>query len=213
MAETTTAAPAEPATDLARRDNGDLYHPPIFDRSLCECGCGEPAPIAQYTCRRDGYVKGEPLRFISQHHCRRPLADRFAAKVTPASDLSPNGMTGCLLWTGVLAKGYGHIRDGDKHRKATQVAWKLAGRTIPDGHVLDHLCRRPTCVNVEHLEPVTTAVNVQRGALAKLTVPQAGEIRSLVVDGWQISDIAAAYGVAWATVSRVHKGETWRAAA
>jgi hypothetical protein len=32
MAETTTAAPAEPTTAVARRDDGDLYRPPIFDQ-------------------------------------------------------------------------------------------------------------------------------------------------------------------------------------
>jgi len=31
---------------------------------LCECGCGQPAPIAKYPNRRLGHVKGEPVRFI-----------------------------------------------------------------------------------------------------------------------------------------------------
>jgi len=33
---------------------------------LCECGCGQPAPIA--TRNRRGYTKGQPLRFISGHN-------------------------------------------------------------------------------------------------------------------------------------------------
>jgi hypothetical protein len=37
---------------------------------LCQCGCGRPAPIATTTSRRNGYVKGEPMRFIHGHHRR-----------------------------------------------------------------------------------------------------------------------------------------------
>lgn len=37
---------------------------------LCECGCGQPAPIAKATNRRKGHVKGEPTRFVSGHNGR-----------------------------------------------------------------------------------------------------------------------------------------------
>jgi hypothetical protein len=37
---------------------------------LCECGCGQPAPIAKGTSRRDGAIKGEPMRFIRGHNGR-----------------------------------------------------------------------------------------------------------------------------------------------
>ena len=40
------------------------------DVKLCECGCGEPAPIAKETKKRLGYVKGQPLRFIRGHSGR-----------------------------------------------------------------------------------------------------------------------------------------------
>lgn len=35
---------------------------------LCECGCGKPAPIAQYTHKPHGWIKGHPKRFILGHH-------------------------------------------------------------------------------------------------------------------------------------------------
>jgi hypothetical protein len=45
----------------------------------CECGCGQPAPIAKKT--RRGYVKGEPMRFIQGHHLR--TAEGKAKLFTP----------------------------------------------------------------------------------------------------------------------------------
>jgi hypothetical protein len=34
---------------------------------LCECGCGNPAPIATHNCTKTGASKGQPLRFINGH--------------------------------------------------------------------------------------------------------------------------------------------------
>jgi hypothetical protein len=34
---------------------------------LCECGCGELAPIAPQTIRKRGHVRGQPLRFVRGH--------------------------------------------------------------------------------------------------------------------------------------------------
>jgi hypothetical protein len=39
---------------------------------LCQCGCGQPAPIAKQTRKREGHIKGQPLRFIHGHGGRFP---------------------------------------------------------------------------------------------------------------------------------------------
>ena len=44
-----------------------------------------------------------------------------------------------------------------------RVAYELLVSPIPDGHVLDHLCRRRSCVNPKHLEPVLPRENLSRG--------------------------------------------------
>lgn len=42
---------------------------------LCECGCGEPAPISPQTVRSCGYIKGQPRRFIRGHHRKGHLRE------------------------------------------------------------------------------------------------------------------------------------------
>lgn len=37
---------------------------------LCECGCGEPAPIAKHDHRLKGHIKGQPVRFVNGHNNR-----------------------------------------------------------------------------------------------------------------------------------------------
>lgn len=37
---------------------------------LCECGCGQPAPIAKKTDTARGYIAGEARRFVAGHHGR-----------------------------------------------------------------------------------------------------------------------------------------------
>lgn len=40
---------------------------PNRNGGLCECNCGEAAPISTRTCRRDGIFKGEPAHFVHTH--------------------------------------------------------------------------------------------------------------------------------------------------
>ena len=42
----------------------------VSPAKLCECGCGQLAPIARNNDSKRGYAKGEPKRFISGHNAR-----------------------------------------------------------------------------------------------------------------------------------------------
>lgn len=99
---------------------------------------------------------------MRKHYTRRPLAERFWPKV------DVRGPDECWLWTAALdGHGYGRIDEGGHAGHsfgAHRVAWELAnGAVIPDGLVIDHLCRNPPCVNPAHLEPVTQRENLRRG--------------------------------------------------
>lgn len=64
--------------------------------------------------------------------------------------------------------GYGRIGVHNKVLLAHRVVYELLVGPIPDGLELDHLCRNPSCVNPDHLEPVMHVENVRRGDAAQL---------------------------------------------
>jgi hypothetical protein len=68
----------------------------------------------------------------------------------------------CWIWTGALVKGYPYVTIGKRKRRAHRVTYEMLVGPIPDGLTLDHLCRRTSCINPRHLEPVTSKVNILR---------------------------------------------------
>lgn len=71
---------------------------------------------------------------------------------------------GCWEWLGNKNdKGYGFFTYERKTRPAHRVAYEWAKGVIPKGLELDHLCRNTSCVNPDHLEPVSHHENVIRG--------------------------------------------------
>lgn len=82
---------------------------------------------------------------------------RFWPKINKQDD-------GCWQWTaGSYADGYGGFHLDGRYIGAHRAAWFLLVGDVPDGLVLDHLCRNRRCVNPEHLEPVTSTENTARG--------------------------------------------------
>lgn len=80
--------------------------------------------------------------------------------------------TGCWLWTGLVGtNGYGatHVRgrDGVTVLMAHRMSYEFYVGPIPEGLVIDHLCRNTRCVRPDHLEPVTNQENVRRGYAVK----------------------------------------------
>ena len=72
-----------------------------------------------------------------------------------------DGVYGCWLWHGELDRdGYGRMANG--RTRAHHAVWRELVGPIPEGHELDHLCRRRSCVRPEHLEPVTRRDNELR---------------------------------------------------
>src|ERR1044072_9284041 len=75
----------------------------------------------------------------------------------------------CWEWTaGMNQYGYGRFtltgpRETSQKVQAHRYSYEQLVGPIPEGLVLDHLCRNRACVNPDLLEPVTLKENILRG--------------------------------------------------
>ncbi len=179
---------------------------------LCECGCGEPAPIATKTNKAKGHVKGHPTRFVNGHHSRRPLT-------WTAVDCGYE--TPCWVYDGPKEKrGYGQriCREGER-LAAHRFAWVATHGTIPDDLFVLHRCDNPSCVRPDHLFLGTTSDNIRdkfakgrdvRGEQhphAKLTEAAVLAIRS--DQRASTAELAKRYGVSATHIRRVITHKAW----
>jgi hypothetical protein len=79
---------------------------------------------------------------------------------------------GCWIWNRHKDRqGYGRITvNGKRGRSAYRHFYEERYGKIPQGLVLDHLCKVTSCVNPDHLEVVTVAENNRRSANCISTV-------------------------------------------
>jgi HNH endonuclease len=160
---------------------------------ICGCGCGGRTNIAAMTSKRCGVRAGEPYRYLRGHYKR-----------TPKQDYVIDG-EGCWIWQGALQRnGYGRTRMNGRIVMAHRAFYEMHRGPIPEGLVIDHLCRNRACVNPDHLEPVTRGENMRRGMGTKLTVDDARVIRSIV------TELAERFGVSVRTIGNVAEGMSWK---
>lgn len=100
----------------------------------------------------------------AKRHCPDPA--NWLARL--AANTQVDETTGCHLWTGRMSEdGYGKFRvyaDAKSSQTgAHRAAWLATKGDIPEGLVVDHLCRVRNCVNPDHMELVTNDENLARG--------------------------------------------------
>jgi hypothetical protein len=147
------------------------------------------------TSKRRGTIKGEPQRYVKGHG---------GSRHPPVWDSVDKGhQTPCWIWRGQRDK-LGYAKRGGQyvHREM----WKKEHGPVPKGLELDHLCRIPACVNPDHLEAVTHAENLRRGAGAKINYEIAEEIRS---ETGSSREIGRRYGLHHSTIQAIQKGLSW----
>lgn len=86
-----------------------------------------------------------------------PAEDRFWPRV--------NKTETCWLWTGPLFDGYGRIKIGGQLNYVHRLSYEWVHGPVPAGHLVDHVCRNRGCVNPDHLQVVTHALNQQNRAV------------------------------------------------
>lgn len=177
---------------------------PSVPYGFCHCGCGLKTKISTYNSTFHGYVKGKSRRYVRGHGSRTHEADRY--RVEDCGYETPCWV--CLLWKD--KDGYGRIWHKGRNTPAHRVAWEKANGPIPEGLVIDHLCRNPSCVNPDHMEVVTAAENRRRSHDVRLTMKMAREIRQAKKDGATLQELSDRYGVCPSGISAVVVGKNWR---
>ena len=150
-------ATARPLLDTLGRRNRRLA-----DRECLDCGqFFRPKGANSKYCSRSCMWKNN-----GKHQGAKPTTPlstylrRFWSRVNKDQE--------CWLWTGPKDwHGYGQFKANGRRYQAHCFAYLLAHGEIPAGLELDHLCRMPPCVKVDHLEAVTHAENIRRGYLWK----------------------------------------------
>lgn len=89
-----------------------------------------------------------------------PMLERLNAKI--------NKTVSCWEWVASKQNGYGILNNKNGSNLAHRIMYELYVGEIPNGLVIDHLCRNKGCVNPKHLEPVTQRENITRGDQPKI---------------------------------------------
>jgi hypothetical protein len=175
---------------------------PKPEEGYCQCGCGDKTRIAKKTRSSIGHVKGRHTPYINGHN--RKKGERYRVE-------DRGYKTAC--WTWLLGKsqwGYGLECVEGVTVSAHRASYEREIGKILNGSHLDHLCRNRDCVNPEHLEPVTSAVNIQRGDLTTLKESEVISIRKLAELGNLQKDIAKVFNTTPGNVSAIVNRKSWR---
>lgn len=171
----------------------------------CKCGCGQKTRLATQNLARQGYVKGEPLDYCRGHRGKhRP---EFEYTVEDRGFTTP-----CWIWARALdTGGYARLMVNRRTHAAHRLLYERTVGPIPDDTHLDHLCRNRSCVNPDHLEPVTCAENVRRGDSTPLTKTDVEYIRIAVEQGRTQAEVSREFGVTPTAIWNIVHGKTWSA--
>ena len=108
---------------------------------------------------------------------KEKLLDRHMSRVA-------EGEEGCLVWTGSCRRAgrgpnfryYGQMWFDGRLWLAHRFFWIRHRGPVPKGKELDHICRNPRCVNLDHLRAVTHQENMKNRAVCDRTHCKCGGV-------------------------------------
>lgn len=178
----------------------------------CHCGCGERTPISEKNITALGWRKGEPIRYVKGHNQRGKRKYESNDYYPHYEALDKGYDTLCWIWNRSLSTGgYAQVRKDGRLQGVHRLHYELKHGAIPEGLLPDHLCRQRSCVNPDHIEPVTNEENIRRGANAKLCPEGVREIRRLhATRRHSYKALGQRFGVSRDLVYRIVKRTLWR---
>jgi hypothetical protein len=88
---------------------------------------------------------------------------RFWRKVIKNGPIKNLNLGNCWIWNGHVANnGYGVFNLNGRPAWAHRMSYIYSIGLIPEGLVLDHLCKNTCCIRPAHLEAVTQRENLMR---------------------------------------------------
>lgn len=146
-------------------------------------------------CDRKRHAK----QLCSKHYARllaRGSAELPVLTWRPAERFWPQVQMGegCWEWTGYkYPNGYGTVRVCGKSRRAHTISYEMVNGPVPEGLILDHICRNRACVRPDHLRPVTSKQNAENRTGSNLNkLPRGvsqhkktGKYRARVIHNWE----------------------------
>ena len=152
---------------IARGVELSPLRPRRVERGPCsfpDCGLTATGPQGLCNGHRHQQRRGielRPLRAVTHH------AATMQERLDMGTDKSdPDG---CWTWTRATNKyGHGRMRDPEQGRARLVhvIAFELKYGPVPQGQEVDHRCRNPRCLRVDHLALATKTTNAEnrRGA-------------------------------------------------
>lgn len=168
---------------------------------LCHCGCGGKTEVSTRNSSDKGWVKGHNKLYINHHHTRLSPVEYIIDEET-----------GCWEWQRHKnPKGYGLLQVNTENWLAHRYYYAQKYGPIEEGMQLDHICRNPSCVNPEHLEPVEPKENTRRGKKTILSVKDVLTIRQKYINKeMSQTELAKIYNVGVTTICAAINKQNWK---
>jgi hypothetical protein len=100
---------------------------------FCQCGCGGLAPVAKRSSTEKGWIKGEPKRFIHNHHMKGERNNHWNGGRT-----ENRGYVSIAMSDHPQADAHGFVREH------ILICEKVLGKLLPPGAIPHHVDGNPS---------------------------------------------------------------------
>lgn len=106
-------------------------------KKLCECGCGKPTNIATKTNNKQGYIKGEQVRYIAGHQYRGKYGSL-------SYNWSGGKVTDNRGYVSIKKPSYPRSNTNGYVREHVLVAERVIGKPLPPSAAIHHVDGNPS---------------------------------------------------------------------